>query len=67
MAGKGWGPATVPKMSCEVPTLATQSLNVSLMASLRAREPEVTGITVAPGIFIRATLTACRRMPVSPM
>ena len=45
----------------------TQSRSASLSASLRVREPLVTGTTVAPSIRIRATLSACRSVSTSPM
>ena len=45
----------------------TQSRNASFMASLRVREPLRTGITSAPSIRIRATLSAWRRVSSSPM
>ena len=50
-----------------VSTLATQSRSASLMASLSVREPTPTGITSAPSIRIRATLSAWRRVSSSPM
>ncbi len=45
----------------------TQSLNASLIASLRVRLPMVTGTTSAPSIRILATLSACRLVSSSPM
>ena len=48
-------------------TVDTQSRIASLIASLRVREPEVTGITSAPSSCIRATLSACRSVSTSPM
>jgi len=48
-------------------TLATQSRNASLIASLSVRLPVVTGTTSAPSIRIRATLSAWRTVSTSPM
>ena len=48
-------------------TLATQSRSASLIASLRVALPEATGTTSEPSSFIRATLSAWRRVSTSPM
>ena len=45
----------------------TQSRSASLIASLRVREPVVTGITSAPSSRMRATLSAWRSVSTSPM
>ena len=45
----------------------TQSRMASLMASLSVRLPMVTGMTSAPSSFMRATLSAWRRVSSSPM
>ena len=50
-----------------VSTLATQSLNVALIASLRVALPVATGTTSAPSSRILATFRACRLVSTSPM
>ena len=46
---------------------ATQSRKASFMASLRVREPSVTGTTVAPSFSIQNTFGRCRATSSSPM
>ena len=67
MLGNGCGPAAVPKRYAVWSTLATQSRNASLMASLSVALPESTGTTFAPSSCMRATLRACRFTSTEPM
>ena len=48
-------------------TLATQSRSASLIASFSVALPDSTGMTFAPSRFIRATLSAWRRVSTAPM